>query len=226
MTLKLPKSAKQLNRLLLDYSIDLIKNGSLSDVNGMAETATRLASSDPDAPQLAKMLAGIGEGKGILACYHYWTFRDAVQEFQLTHNISAVEWETAEWKGEQLRYPMIADQLQCLERDIEICSRYKDKTVAKFLDFCDRWHLPIFLEDKEKGPVLCTAEDVLKEAAKHQWAWLGHNSDVHPVYCSETDKILYYQAEYSIRLSSGDTENPMREGCWFQGRQELRVAER
>jgi hypothetical protein len=221
--IQLPKSAKQLSHLLLDYSTNLILNGSPSNVNGISELVVQHARNDIDAPPLAKFLAGIGEGKGVLACHYYWQFRDMVQGFQIANNISSVEWETANWKGEQLRYPMICDQLVCMERDIALCSRYKDKVVAKFLNFCKSWNLPIFVKGEDGYQTESTTQAVLAEAKKHQWAWLGHSGDLHPVYSSETGEVLYWLSEYAISLCSGDTVDPMRDSVWFEARQELTV---
>lgn len=220
---QLPKSAKQLSQILLDYRTNLVKNGTVSDINGTSELAAKLSIDDPNAPPLAKFLAGINGGKGIMSCHYYWDFRDAVQEFQVANNISSVEWKTVTWKGEKLRYPTICDQLQCMEQDIPICAKYKNKVTAKYLDFVSRWNLPIFLGDNDGYYSPSNAETVLAEASKYQWAQLWRGSDCFPVHSMETRKVLFYVAEYGISFNSGDAEDPEKEGVSFQARQELTV---
>jgi hypothetical protein len=220
---QLPKSAKELSQLLLDYSTNLIRSGSPSDVNGIGELVTQYTKDDPNAPPLAKFLVGIGNGKGILACHHYWNFRDAVQEFQVLNNISSVKWKTVEWKNEQFRCPDICDQLVCMKHDLAICSKYKNKVVTKFLNFCQQWGIQIFSEDENGWRTESNTQAVLVEAEKHQWASLGRNSGFHPVYGDKTGKVLYWVSEYSIYLHSGDADEPKRDGASFHGRQELIV---
>gem|GEM_PF-3765863 len=207
------QTAEELDDLLMDYQVNCIRGG-FPDLNGTGKAIEQMTLEDENAPPLAKFIAGMG-GEKVYSILRYWEFRDAVNRYQVANGISAVRWSEVTWKGETIRFPEICNQLTALPGDIEICARHKDEVVAKFLEFCDRWHLPIYLDSSdEEGEVGrdSSAREIREIQERYRWGDLRGDGEIRPVHDGDAfrrgeTKVLYHEAHYSLSLQCGDNSD-------------------
>lgn len=206
-------NSKQLGKMLTQYSVNLTLGG-VFDPDGVGDALGKHAKEDPDAPGLAKFLASIGDGKGPLICMHYWTYRDRIQEFQTANNISSVYWREITCRGDVIRFPEMEDQLVKLPRDIAHCAKFKDKTVGKFLEFCNRHSIQMYGHDDEYGidtnqPI--NQQQVLALAKNYTTSVIGCIWEKQPVWQSDRDSLAYFIDEYCLFLHNYDLDGETTE---------------
>jgi len=130
-------SAKELSKILLDYQINSIKGG-FFDHQGLGEQIAKATKTDENAPPLARMLCSFSDkGDGMLSVLAYWKFREEVQQFQVTNNISSVYWASVECDGQIIRYPKSESQLEFMPQDGDVLSRNKGRVLDEFLQFVE-----------------------------------------------------------------------------------------
>lgn len=196
-------SAKELSKILLDYQINSITGG-FFDHQGLGEQIAEVARTDENAPPLVKMLCSFSDkGNGMLSVLAYWKFREEVQQFQVTNNISSVYWASVEWDGQIIRFPKVESQLEFMPQDGDVLSRNKNRVLNEFLQFAKSSNLQWDKhEDNEFDDVVPVDFDFIVEAAKSFDYITLSLWNVHPVKCAESLKILYWTKEYSLWLSN------------------------
>lgn len=200
-----PKSAKELNKLLIQLSLESIDL--YEGKQHLGGEIRHLALEDADAPPLAKILASFdSSGGAILSCLRYWDLREKIQKFQQENNISSIYFKETKWKGEIFRFPTTCDQLAVMPQDLAIVSRFKMRVASCFMNFLKRHNIPLHQEkyDEEGEWNEIVTEEIFWDAVKSaQWAWLGCGQVDQPVYDSESRAVAYYFSSYSIYLCDG-----------------------
>lgn len=208
-------NAKTLSKELFDYQINAMKGG-LADIHGVGEIIAKEAVKC-ETP-LINFVGSLG-GKACFDIYHYWKYRDEIQDYQIKNNISSVAFQEVNWEGNIIRYPEIEDQLMPMPQDKAIVMRYKDKVVDWFLKFAEKKMASGYelIKKDDDGysdqDIVVTTEDVLKYAVGFEWAGVTqYNPKPHPVYMMETDEngnhidkgIGYWFREFLLFLYKGN----------------------
>lgn len=195
-------SSKCLSQLLLDYSIGSIRGGFFQSKPIVPEDHP---------PEIAEMIREVASDpeatKAIAQCLNYFAFRDQIRAYQQENNVSGVAWETVCWKGNTFRFPNHKDQLELMPQDIKTLNRWRDKTVAKFLEFCDRYRLLIYRRSDDFCASPASPEEVRDTAARFDASWLGHGGDMEMPVVGDNDELVSFVKEYWLFLV-----NPLVEG--------------
>jgi hypothetical protein len=121
-------------------------------------------------------------GKGMVAVATYHSFRDAVREYQLKHNISGLSISEISLNGKTHRFPVPEDQLLILDSDMEILKLAKDAVVQAFVEYCEQ-NSPVYIshlmtfKDHSEYCIETTLGYVKHFADSVQWAVLGINDE-------------------------------------------------
>jgi len=207
----LPKSAKELSKILTEYQFNSISGG-IFDLTETGKSLATAAKSDDNAPPLAKLLAALDcSGNGITSVLAYWKFRDQIRDFQVQNNISSVLWETEDWNGSIIRFPSPESQLQFMPQDLAILRRNKKRVLDQFCQFADKSGLNWVVDDEEdycsSVPLkTLTIAEIKDMAIGFDYVTLSHWKE-HPVKCGDTMKILYWEKNYSLWLCMAPNED-------------------
>ena len=221
---KLPKSSKELEKLILEYQ-ENCRFGGIPDYDSLGKHLKETTLNDPDAPPMAKFMAQLDQGDGnfILGITRFWDFCDQVKEHQLANNISSVLWDEKKLKDHTIRYPLVGDYLLVMPQDIQICSRYKHKVVKKYLEFVAYYDLPLYeVAPTKMGELILVGRERIIEVAENYPACYIHTWENIPVHNRDSKKereILYYLSEYGLTFY---TENYKEEFSSFYAIEEIR----
>jgi hypothetical protein len=225
------ESAKYLSNLIDEYRQNAFYGGFAND-DFMAKFIETTTLNDPNAPPLFKFLCSQGSkgGAGIAAMARVWEFQDGIIAHQKRHNISSIYWRELDWRGEKIRYPIASPDLELMPQDGAILSRWKYRTIDKFVDFISRHELQSYLyrqdyeEDEEiDTPVtLCDVYAAAKDfhhatlsGGREQPVYLAQETDTTGVF-KTTQTICYHLTEYSLWIDDFRTkENPDPDGVHF-----------
>lgn len=210
------ESAKQLKKVIGDYRQNAFYGG-FPDDDKLGEFIKNETLSNPDSPPLAKFLCSMGSkgGAGIAAMARVWEFQDEIKSYQKHNNISSVLWREVDWMGEKIRFPISTNDLEFMPQDGPILTRWKYRTIDKFIDFICHHNLETLLcesiwEDEEEKDIPIALPQVYGYAKQYQIAWLSggiekpvyiaRETDNPGVYSTSRDDIAYHLTEYGLWL--------------------------
>ena len=205
-------NAKQLSKELHDYQIRLLKGG-LPDFHGVGDyIAQEAVNYDGKDGGLIRFMGSMG-GKACLDAYHYWQFRDQVNDYQLANNISSVSFQEVVWDNKVIRYPVYNEQLTPMPQDKPILMRYKEKLTNWYINFAteyvNQYGYQLFPEDDDGYLNIDEPLEpcILGEISKDfEWCDItGYYPHIIPVYSSyEHNQIVYWLREFGFFLYRGD----------------------
>jgi hypothetical protein len=194
------KTTKELSRELRLYLVNTFTGG-FTDSKELEDLVKDKVLKDANSPGLAKFVVNLGGGKALSMMARYQEFRDTIQRYQREFNVSSVVCRQVMWQAEIICYFDLDDQLVIMPQDLGILARHRDRTIEKFITFCDRYRLPIFhgndngLADTTRPPL--SADIVRNELKKFTYCSLSGFGDSTPCY-NQKNEVDHYFLDYGI----------------------------